>query len=220
MPERFICRGERSSGGIALVPATLGDGTALPPSEAGIVYRDEDGRVADFHALRHTFISNWARSGVHPKVAQSLARHSTITLTMDRYSHTLIGEQADALKALPDLTGPTENEVKKTGTDDRDEVSRLASCLAFSERPQAPQVDSSGLSGRDYGNEQGNKGTPAFAGVPGDLPAEREGFEPSMPLRAYRFSRPTHSTTLPPLLTFEFYHSDTATDRQVRIATN
>jgi hypothetical protein len=29
--------------------------------------------------------------------------------------------------------------------------------------------------------------------------AEREGFEPSIPLRVYRFSRPTHSTTLPPL---------------------
>src|SRR5258708_15682679 len=31
------------------------------------------------------------------------------------------------------------------------------------------------------------------------LKAEREGFEPSIPLRVYRFSRPTHSTTLPPL---------------------
>ena len=28
---------------------------------------------------------------------------------------------------------------------------------------------------------------------------EREGFEPSIALRLYRFSRPTHSTTLPPL---------------------
>ncbi len=36
-------------------------------------------------------------------MAQALARHSTITLTMDRYSHTLIGEQADALNAFPNL---------------------------------------------------------------------------------------------------------------------
>ena len=56
--------------------------------EAGIPYRDDAGRVADFHSLRHTFITNLARGGVHPKVAQALARHSTITLTMDRYSHT------------------------------------------------------------------------------------------------------------------------------------
>jgi integrase len=45
------------------------------------------GEVADFHALRHTFITMLSSSGVHPKIAQQLARHSTITLTMDRYSH-------------------------------------------------------------------------------------------------------------------------------------
>ncbi len=71
---------------------------------AGIPYRDDAGLVADFHALRHTFISNLARGGVHPKTAQALARHSTITLTMDRYSHTLVEEQSAALAALPDLT--------------------------------------------------------------------------------------------------------------------
>jgi integrase len=51
---------------------------------AGIAYRDESGQVADFHALRHTFITNLANGGVHPKTAQSLARHCTISLTMDR----------------------------------------------------------------------------------------------------------------------------------------
>jgi len=66
-------------------------------------YADAAGRKADFHALRHTFISNLARGGVHPKIAQQLARHSTITLTMDRYSHTVMGELQDALRALPGL---------------------------------------------------------------------------------------------------------------------
>src|SRR5690349_608350 len=32
---------------------------------------------------------------------------------------------------------------------------------------------------------------------------ERGGFEPPIPLRAYQFSRLTHSTTLPPLQDFE-----------------
>ena len=72
--------------------------------DAGSAYRDDAGRVIDFHALRHTFISNLAAGGVHPKTAQALARHSTITLTMDRYSHTFHGEQTEALNALPDLT--------------------------------------------------------------------------------------------------------------------
>ena len=69
-----------------------------------LAYRDAAGRVADFHSLRHTFISNLASGGVHPKTAQALARHSTITLTMDRYSHVLRGAESAALAALPDLT--------------------------------------------------------------------------------------------------------------------
>ena len=40
----------------------------------------EDGTRAE-PAPRRTFISNLARGGVHPKVAQQLARYSTITLT-------------------------------------------------------------------------------------------------------------------------------------------
>ncbi|MFH5804676.1 hypothetical protein [Alienimonas sp. DA493] len=39
-----------------------------------MAYRDAAGRVLDFHALRHTFVTNLARSGVHPKHAQALAR--------------------------------------------------------------------------------------------------------------------------------------------------
>ncbi len=70
-------------------------------SDAGIECRDADGRVCDFHAPRHSFVSASARGGVHPKVAQQLARHSTITLTMDRYSHSVVGELSDALTAFP-----------------------------------------------------------------------------------------------------------------------
>lgn len=80
---------------------------------AGIVYRDDAGRVVDFHALRHTFITNLANSGVHPKVAQALARHSTITLTMDRYSHSYMGEQSEAVAALPDLSPDSADEGKR-----------------------------------------------------------------------------------------------------------
>jgi Phage integrase family len=71
-----------------------------------LAYRDHAGLVADFHSLRHTFISNLARAGVHPKLAQSLARHSDINLTMSRYTHTTRGEQHEALAALPELTRP------------------------------------------------------------------------------------------------------------------
>jgi len=83
---------------------------------------DKDGsdRVVDFHALRHTFITRLARSGVAPAVAKSLARHSTITLTMDHYTHTLIGDERAALDRLPGITPVTpEAEVARaTGTGD------------------------------------------------------------------------------------------------------
>jgi integrase len=71
---------------------------------AGIAYADGQGRVVDFHALRHTFITQLARSGVHPAKAKELARHSTITLTMDVYSHVTADELRDALDSVPGLS--------------------------------------------------------------------------------------------------------------------
>jgi hypothetical protein len=54
--------------------------------------------------MRGQFISLLAASGVHPKVAQVLARHSTITLTMDYYTHLDVLDVAGALEKLPDLS--------------------------------------------------------------------------------------------------------------------
>jgi len=89
---------------------------------AGIDYVDKSGAVADFHSLRHSFCSALARGGVHPKVAQDLARHSDINLTMRTYSHTLLSDRGTALEALPDLSLPPcadAAEAKATGTDGR-----------------------------------------------------------------------------------------------------
>jgi integrase len=72
---------------------------------AGIPYLDAAGRAYDFHALRHQFISDLAAAGVHPKEAQALARHSTITLTMDRYAHVRRSNLKAALDRLPALPG-------------------------------------------------------------------------------------------------------------------
>jgi integrase/recombinase XerD len=65
---------------------------------AGIPYRDEKGRVVDFHALRHSYITMLVRRGVNPKLVQKLARHSTITLTLDRYTSVDDAEVRDALE--------------------------------------------------------------------------------------------------------------------------
>ena len=76
-------------GGQRLFPIAAKAGLMLARdlAAAGIPVKTEAG-VIDFHALRHTFISNLIERGTDPKTAQELARHSTITLTIDRYSHT------------------------------------------------------------------------------------------------------------------------------------
>lgn len=76
-------------------------------------WQKAEGRV-DFHSLRHTFGTMLAASGVHPKIAQDLMRHSDINLTMSRYTHTLHGQTIEAVEALPDLEG---KRFRATGTD-------------------------------------------------------------------------------------------------------
>jgi integrase len=70
---------------------------------AGIPYRTGAG-VADFHALRHTYVTRLVKSGVNPKVAQVLARHSDPRLTLGVYSHVELLDQAKALSSLPVLS--------------------------------------------------------------------------------------------------------------------
>ena len=113
-----------------------------------LAYRDEAGLVADFHALRHTFITNLANSGVHPKVAQILARHSTITLTMDRYTHSMWEQLSDALAKLPDLGRPMDQRAQATGTDGKtDGHERVALCVARKGTESGNSVQSSAVNG-------------------------------------------------------------------------
>lgn len=67
---------------------------------AGIPFKDEKGRRADFHALRTTFITMLARNGVHPAKAQRLARHSTVVLTLNVYTFLEIDELRDSVRDL------------------------------------------------------------------------------------------------------------------------
>ena len=53
---------------------------------AGIPFEDEQGRRVDLHALGHTFITLLSASGVAPRVAMALARHSDLKLTMRVYT--------------------------------------------------------------------------------------------------------------------------------------
>jgi len=81
-----------------------------------LLYLDSSNRYADFHAMRHGFVSHLAAAGVHPKVAQELARHSSIELTMKRYTHVLSGQEADAVNKLPSFGTKPATEKVSTGT--------------------------------------------------------------------------------------------------------
>ncbi len=67
----------------------------------GIPYRDDQNRVADFHAAgRHTHITELLRNGVSVTEAKELARHSDVRMTM-KYTHIGIDDQAKAVAKLP-----------------------------------------------------------------------------------------------------------------------
>ncbi|MFM7037994.1 MAG: tyrosine-type recombinase/integrase [Planctomycetaceae bacterium] len=75
-------------------------------AEADVPYVDANGLFADFHALRHTYITNLARNGVSLVTAQKLARHSTPMLTAQRYTHIDLQDQKVAVDRLPSLQRP------------------------------------------------------------------------------------------------------------------
>ena len=58
-----------------------------------------------FHSLRHTFATELFRKGKHPKIVQSLLGYSSITQTMDRYSHLLEGIGDDAVEGMDESFG-------------------------------------------------------------------------------------------------------------------
>ena len=73
--------------------------------KAGVVYKDAQGHVADFHSLRKTFCTNLARYGVPSRVAMALMRHSDRRLTDQIYTdENLLGTRS-AIEAVPSFLG-------------------------------------------------------------------------------------------------------------------
>ncbi len=91
-------------------------------------YRDRDDQQADFHALRHTFLSRLGRSGASAKVMQRLARHSTVELTIGRYTHAGLFDLSAAVNKLPALPMVDQTPLDElqplhaTGTNDQDSL--------------------------------------------------------------------------------------------------
>jgi len=188
---------------------------------AGIVYKDEAGRAADFHSLRHTFISNLTRSGVSPKIAQSLARHSTIGLTMDTYTHIGLYDERTALDSLPKLPSLESDKSEdnkatavKTGTDDLPVTATKSTYKpTYKNLAKNAYLDSNMVSsfGKRDTLAKDTRCEPVSSDKslslveldtktnhlsPTDI-TEQEGFEPPLPERVKRFSRPSPSAARP-----------------------
>lgn len=86
---------------------------------AGISTYDDAGNVYDFHALRYESGSLLLARGANPKVIQEHMRHSTITLTLDRYGKLQLHDRRNAVEGLPRFTEPQPSALRMTGTDDR-----------------------------------------------------------------------------------------------------
>jgi integrase/recombinase XerD len=65
-----------------------------------LAYETAGGLFADFHSLRHLFITSLERAGITPKMAQTLARHSDIRLTLGVYTHIELHDQTAAIGTL------------------------------------------------------------------------------------------------------------------------
>ncbi|MED5585090.1 MAG: site-specific integrase [Verrucomicrobiota bacterium] len=71
--------------------------------DAGIAYRDQEGRQVDFHALRHTFGTLLHANGANQAIAMQAMRHSDPRLTAVTYNDSTLLPVANAIHGLPSL---------------------------------------------------------------------------------------------------------------------
>jgi integrase len=94
-PSKKVRRLRYKSGGIRR------HGSAAQPDEP---FRREGTAAGQpairFHDLRHTAASILLARGVHVKLVSEMLGHSTITLTLDTYSHVIPAMHADAAAAM------------------------------------------------------------------------------------------------------------------------
>ena len=70
-------------------------------ASAEIAEKDKQGRIVDFHCLRHTLATNLGRAGVSVQTAMQVMRHSDIRLTTRTYTDASLLPTAEAIETLP-----------------------------------------------------------------------------------------------------------------------
>jgi len=104
--EELLALGVRQNGETLLCPRA--DGRPRQPRSlthefTRLICRIKDLPKVRFHDLRHSHATQLLSAGVHPKIAQERLGHSTITTTIDLYSHVTKTMQEDAAVQLDSL---------------------------------------------------------------------------------------------------------------------
>ncbi len=148
-----ILQADLKAARIAWIKAARGDREEVKRRVKADFLKDRDaaGCVVDFHSLRHTFATRLMEAGVNPKVIQMLMRHSTITLTMDRYTHLSVLDQRGALETLPNLDSDDAEAMRATGTDGAADQLTVKLTVARSERGRHGPL----LAATEGGNSEG-----------------------------------------------------------------
>jgi integrase len=86
------------------------DGEPLQPQSLTREFQRLRTRLADLprvplHDLRHSHATQMLVAGVHAKIVQERLGHSTITTTLDRYSHVTPSMQEDAAARIDEAFG-------------------------------------------------------------------------------------------------------------------
>ncbi len=150
-------------------------------------------------------------SGVSAKAMQKLARHSTVELTIGRYTHANLDDLGAAVRQMATLP-LSETSNPKISTDetiksDSDLVALMVAGFGDNHCQSLKTIDDSAPRTTEdllpNANSRNPQSTRTFDEDCGCLmavdEAEREGFEPSVPLRTHWFSRPAQSAALSPL---------------------
>ncbi len=90
--------------GEPLLPNTVSHAWGKTVTRAGIKY-------IRFHDARHTHASLMLKQGIHPKIVQERLGHSSISITLDTYSHVAPGLQEAAAKRFDEAMRIKHNEV-------------------------------------------------------------------------------------------------------------
>lgn len=88
---------------------TSSEGTPMDPRNAYAAFQKALQRAGlprmRLHDLRHTAATLMLGRGVHPKLVQDMLGHSTISLTMDTYSHVTPPMQGEVARQMDEILG-------------------------------------------------------------------------------------------------------------------